>query len=122
MQTSSSIQRLHVEAMELVHSGSVFSDALVHFTTMHNRIAGRSEEHTSELQSPMYLVCRLLLEKKKGSGVCPRVDLAFPLYRNHHVTCLASTHVKPGESVLLPFFHWTVQGGTLQNSINVFAH
>src|SRR5437763_10695241 len=29
------------------------------------RRAGRSEEHTSELQSPMYLVCRLLLEKKK---------------------------------------------------------
>src|SRR5258708_12210114 len=36
-----------------------------------NRIAGprgltpRSEEHTSELQSPDHLVCRLLLEKKK---------------------------------------------------------
>src|SRR5437762_6512582 len=29
------------------------------------RRRGRSEEHTSELQSPMYLVCRLLLEKKK---------------------------------------------------------
>src|SRR5437762_11403632 len=28
-------------------------------------VVGRSEEHTSELQSPMYLVCRLLLEKKK---------------------------------------------------------
>src|SRR5437764_10778954 len=28
-------------------------------------IRARSEEHTSELQSPMYLVCRLLLEKKK---------------------------------------------------------
>src|SRR5437764_11004941 len=28
------------------------------------RGAVRSEEHTSELQSPMYLVCRLLLEKK----------------------------------------------------------
>src|SRR2546426_3727421 len=28
-------------------------------------IAGRSEEHTSELQSPCNLVCRLLLEKKK---------------------------------------------------------
>src|SRR5437762_7938427 len=27
----------------------------------------RSEEHTSELQSPMYLVCRLLLEKKNRS-------------------------------------------------------
>src|SRR5437762_8986324 len=29
------------------------------------RSSDRSEEHTSELQSPMYLVCRLLLEKKK---------------------------------------------------------
>src|SRR5437762_14330753 len=29
------------------------------------RAEARSEEHTSELQSPMYLVCRLLLEKKK---------------------------------------------------------
>src|SRR5437762_6001371 len=28
-------------------------------------VKDRSEEHTSELQSPMYLVCRLLLEKKK---------------------------------------------------------
>src|SRR5258708_18780699 len=28
--------------------------------------AGRSEEHTSELQSPDHLVCRLLLEKKKS--------------------------------------------------------
>src|SRR3712207_7248967 len=28
-------------------------------------ITGRSEEHTSELQSRQYLVCRLLLEKKK---------------------------------------------------------
>src|SRR5262250_3608595 len=35
-------------------------------TRSHNVTAGqRSEEHTSELQSPMYLVCRLLLEKKK---------------------------------------------------------
>src|SRR5258708_23450137 len=29
---------------------------------------GRSEEHTSELQSPDHLVCRLLLEKKKTSS------------------------------------------------------
>src|SRR5438876_6998871 len=39
--------------------------------TMHCRRLGlksrarRSEEHTSELQSPVHLVCRLLLEKKK---------------------------------------------------------
>src|SRR5256885_3050157 len=31
--------------------------------------AGRSEEHTSELQSPCNLVCRLLLEKKKLNHV-----------------------------------------------------
>src|SRR3712207_6901797 len=30
-----------------------------------NVVADRSEEHTSELQSRQYLVCRLLLEKKK---------------------------------------------------------
>src|SRR2546429_9877351 len=31
---------------------------------------GRSEEHTSELQSRLHLVCRLLLEKKKTSRKC----------------------------------------------------
>src|SRR5687768_18093802 len=32
-----------------------------------DRLEGRSEEHTSELQSRLHLVCRLLLEKKKKS-------------------------------------------------------
>src|SRR3712207_8491521 len=32
----------------------------------------RSEEHTSELQSRQYLVCRLLLEKKKHNARCGR--------------------------------------------------
>src|SRR5690348_17561847 len=31
----------------------------------------RSEEHTSELQSPVHLVCRLLLEKKKNTDAVP---------------------------------------------------
>src|ERR1017187_10712628 len=35
----------------------------------------RSEEHTSELQSPMYLVCRLLLEKKEHTS-----ELQSPMY------------------------------------------
>src|SRR5256885_4322201 len=35
----------------------------------------RSEEHTSELQSPCNLVCRLLLEKKKQTGVVERTSL-----------------------------------------------
>src|SRR5258708_29636458 len=33
-----------------------------------SRTTRRSEEHTSELQSPDHLVCRLLLEKKKQNG------------------------------------------------------
>src|SRR5947208_10235761 len=33
--------------------------------------ARRSEEHTSELQSPDHLVCRLLLEKKKNDKAVP---------------------------------------------------
>src|SRR5437879_8362959 len=38
---------------------------LIHTLIEPTSVAGeRSEEHTSELQSPMYLVCRLLLEKK----------------------------------------------------------
>src|SRR5208337_2553773 len=41
----------------------------------------RSEEHTSELQSPMYLVCRLLLEKKKrppAASTNPRIPIPPP--------------------------------------------
>src|SRR3989454_7455162 len=34
-------------------------------------VDSRSEEHTSELQSPCNLVCRLLLEKKKRSALVP---------------------------------------------------
>src|SRR3712207_8546619 len=40
---------------------------------------GRSEEHTSELQSRQYLVCRLLLEKKK----IPRSRHAHREYEHH---------------------------------------
>src|SRR3712207_7581422 len=35
-------------------------------------VKGRSEEHTSELQSRQYLVCRLLLEKKKQKNAHAR--------------------------------------------------
>src|SRR3712207_7022931 len=41
-------------------------------------LRGRSEEHTSELQSRQYLVCRLLLEKKNFSG--------------YHVTLMHCSH------------------------------
>src|SRR5258708_31282240 len=40
-------------------------------------VEGRSEEHTSELQSPDHLVCRLLLEKKKQRAAKPLASLSF---------------------------------------------
>src|SRR5438876_7956444 len=46
-----------------------FCGVLRHYTRLKHFLSGsvvhRSEEHTSELQSPVHLVCRLLLEKKK---------------------------------------------------------
>src|SRR2546426_7741186 len=45
-----------------------------------HRPDARSEEHTSELQSPCNLVCRLLLEKKKkkkGTGHCTPRDVVL---------------------------------------------
>src|SRR3712207_7792743 len=50
-----SLARLERESADVVA-------ALLHGTP------GRSEEHTSELQSRQYLVCRLLLEKKRRGG------------------------------------------------------
>src|SRR2546426_2413133 len=45
------------------------------------RESARSEEHTSELQSPCNLVCRLLLEKKKNN-----VQPAIPTTQGHSQT------------------------------------
>src|SRR3712207_8352764 len=59
---------LPLEAPELlrrVDRGRVDADA----DDEAGRLADRSEEHTSELQSRQYLVCRLLLEKKKSSNI-----------------------------------------------------
>src|SRR2546425_3627655 len=44
----------------------------------------RSEEHTSELQSLAYLVCRLLLEKKKNSKTEPTARTVSSLNRPMH--------------------------------------
>src|SRR2546425_7775167 len=59
---------------ELTHRASL--EVLVRYTPQarlrgisHEDFQGRSEEHTSELQSLAYLVCRLLLEKKKKNSV-----------------------------------------------------
>src|SRR5690348_17472236 len=41
-----------------------YTDASFGFDSQTCSVISRSEEHTSELQSPVHLVCRLLLEKK----------------------------------------------------------
>src|SRR5258708_31651748 len=64
---------------------------------MHDRVIvehDRSEEHTSELQSPDHLVCRLLLEKKKlcnGQGMCARlfIDTWHNLAHTQYMCLLA---------------------------------
>src|SRR5438876_4087361 len=47
--------------------GAQAAAALQCARTHRGHIVERSEEHTSELQSPVHLVCRLLLEKKKST-------------------------------------------------------
>src|SRR5256885_4964935 len=67
---SSCPQRLVVQILQAVHFD--FVEVIERFAGREPRgergvigDAARSEEHTSELQSPCNLVCRLLLEKKK---------------------------------------------------------
>src|SRR3712207_7515032 len=45
----------------------------------------RSEEHTSELQSRQYLVCRLLLEKKKKIIYLLYIILIYSIYLSLHI-------------------------------------
>src|SRR5574337_1544648 len=54
------------------------------------RVYGRSEEHTSELQSPLNLVCRLLLEKKNNKRPFrdtkhqPQIQKTKTTHRHYH--------------------------------------
>src|ERR1017187_6695986 len=73
---------------------------------------GRSEEHTSELQSPMYLVCRLLLEKK-GRALRSYLSSYKGLHALYQGTVHASTaHVWGGrtDSYNLPFLLFFMEG------------
>src|SRR5256885_3624729 len=62
---------LALVAAPLQHHGAVDAGA-----DAVDKMPHRSEEHTSELQSPCNLVCRLLLEKKKNtSGACATANI-----------------------------------------------
>src|SRR3712207_9530463 len=52
-------------ALEAIRGGHTIAELASRHALHPNLIGLRSEEHTSELQSRQYLVCRLLLEKKK---------------------------------------------------------
>src|SRR2546426_8863609 len=58
------------------------------------QIGDRSEEHTSELQSPCNLVCRLLLEKKKNYYPMPVVVAGIDHCAHSHHD-LSSLHLRP---------------------------
>src|SRR5437879_11522464 len=58
------------------------------WSTTCSAASSRSEEHTSELQSPMYLVCRLLLEKKKKKDIAVDVVMQSKLmYQQRYESC-----------------------------------
>src|SRR5690348_18032263 len=56
---------------QLSSRGSLWCLPSMRYTSIQEETSeDRSEEHTSELQSPVHLVCRLLLEKKKTKKKC----------------------------------------------------
>src|SRR3712207_8475260 len=61
-------------ADEVLGDPAVLPDAHHHARGAEGQHQGRSEEHTSELQSRQYLVCRLLLEKKKKISYSPSLE------------------------------------------------
>src|SRR3712207_7061735 len=58
-------------------------------------VRSRSEEHTSELQSRQYLVCRLLLEKKKKSDISTSIVYIFEPSFECPVSLLSSRYYLP---------------------------
>src|SRR5205823_6713234 len=67
----SSIDRLDISPLAVIPPNLRVGNALPFAPRWQGHLgANRSEEHTSELQSLAYLVCRLLLEKKKKSVRC----------------------------------------------------
>src|SRR3712207_7446345 len=63
--SSHHMSRFQFSTCTTVRSAPIFRSAFTYFAYSPIVIPCRSEEHTSELQSRQYLVCRLLLEKKK---------------------------------------------------------
>src|SRR3712207_6889145 len=69
MRFATTVEGLGVSFVDSVMTLIAFTPVLIRLSE--NVTELRSEEHTSELQSRQYLVCRLLLEKKERSTVTP---------------------------------------------------
>src|SRR2546422_7962180 len=68
---ASEVGVLDVPPDRILHKGRLQPGRMFLIDTEEGRIVARSEEHTSELQSRLHLVCRLLLEKKKHATSRP---------------------------------------------------
>src|SRR5437764_4295459 len=95
-------------SMKTIRGPAIFLAQFAGDAPPFNSLAGelrekRSEEHTSELQSPMYLVCRLLLEKKKKrqiNDVCKK-KTSINIKRDiEHEVNYMKRHVMCAESIL----------------------
>src|SRR2546422_7738354 len=73
--------RLHPRQPTFSAAQSAFASTRLHRATSANgtrpSAVNRSEEHTSELQSRLHLVCRLLLEKKKKKNKKDTTDAKY---------------------------------------------
>src|SRR5258708_30761089 len=78
-------RRLSREAITSVRGSAELVSEFIEGSGM----TGRSEEHTSELQSPDHLVCRLLLEKKKEHE---QANNTLRVGAQHHSTLYLTQH------------------------------
>src|SRR5205823_8564123 len=89
------------------------------WTTVTWPFSVRSEEHTSELQSLAYLVCRLLLEKKKKTHEANAAPGLRPLPPNHTGPYWSQLRLPPGRG---PACRTGSQDAALTARVHVVAH
>src|SRR2546422_7644811 len=78
---TASVRNMTASAISLTVEGRPIGDRLS-ITSL--GVSRRSEEHTSELQSRLHLVCRLLLEKKKKKSKQNRAERKHKIEQRQH--------------------------------------
>src|SRR5256885_9610331 len=80
----------------------------------------RSEEHTSELQSPCNLVCRLLLEKKNNQHIIENVQGKHLLHINN-VVCIRIDAITQDQICRVEFHHMHANEDALDRVQQLFV-